>query len=281
MDGYLRVSPGASELDLEARFVRGSRINGANLRRACIDQTWEQQLEIFSNILLTNLFAIYESWIASVLHTLGHSNQSLEKGLQFPTVTRGGKVSGARRVIALLTATESIAIKNNFYGKLKRNSKYSEPVLDNLLLCYRYFKEVRNCLIHRGGMADQKTEDAYTCFAAVANTAALGLSEVPAHVPIVNGNRVALILRGVVGFSDVVNRLILTLDTELSRSTSAEKELTLRWKEKFGKKRYMLATDPKRRKKKIARMLDILEFPRLGTVDESAEAMLMRTHLIF
>jgi hypothetical protein len=84
VQGYLGVVPDATVADLNARFIHTSKIHGANLRRACIDQAWDKQLEFFAHILLTNLFAIYEGWIEATLKVIQRHNTTNIKGLQFP-----------------------------------------------------------------------------------------------------------------------------------------------------------------------------------------------------
>ena len=44
----------------------------------------------------------------------------------------------------------------------------------NLILCYRYFKEIRNAQVHSGGIANQTAVDAYNAFLPVSGKAGLG-----------------------------------------------------------------------------------------------------------
>jgi hypothetical protein len=52
---------------LTGRFIAGSGIHGANLKRACLETTWDQQQSQFAKFLLIDLFALYEGWLASTL----------------------------------------------------------------------------------------------------------------------------------------------------------------------------------------------------------------------
>src|SRR5260370_397989 len=61
--GYLQIVPTATVPQLNARFTEGAAIHGANLRRACVEHTWDQQTEAFGRIVLTNTIAIYEGWL--------------------------------------------------------------------------------------------------------------------------------------------------------------------------------------------------------------------------
>ncbi len=193
VQGYTGVRPKSSVAELQDRFVTGSGIAGANIRRACIDRTWEQQQEELAKFILFDVMSLYESWIALIFDELSLSTQQRIKQLQFPTNrTTGGRTTGVWAVIAEITALESTTIRKSFYDQLVMHKKNSKAYLDNLLTCYRYFKEARNSIIHNGGIADVKAEQAYNSFKSIARTTDLGVREVPAHLPILAGQPISL-----------------------------------------------------------------------------------------
>jgi hypothetical protein len=269
--GYVAVNPAAGVKEIDGRFVAGSGIHGANLRRACIEHSWEQQQEEFARLLLTNAIALYESWVRSTLGVLGSQSVSAEKQLQMPTVVIQGKKTGAWAAVDTLTASESSMLKAIFYSSLLGHGKNSRQYLDNLLKVYRFFKECRNCMMHNGNLADQKAYDAYQGFAAVATKSALGLKEVPQHSALTLGQPVKIHLRGVVGFCDIVMRLVATLDAELARSKSAEREFQRRWATRYGRRYSLKTVDLGRRKKQIERLVTKLGFPRPAATENIAE----------
>lgn len=221
-----------TENDLLRRFDWGSQIHGVNLKKAYIDHSWSDQQENFAKILLTNLFSIYEGWLADIQITLNIADDFV-KDMQFTTrFDRNNRpVDGIRFGIQNIQIHQSIPIRNAFYNQLCNNRKYSLIHLDNLLKCYRFFKEVRNCYIHHGGIVDQRLENAYHEFQPVATVADLGLKEVPNHIqPIIN-NPIQISLRGVVGIGDVIIRIITTLDAEFSVTQIAESEIISRCQE--------------------------------------------------
>jgi hypothetical protein len=140
--------------------------------------------------------------------------------LQFPSA---GPVTSISKL-----ARPSTALQGVFLASCRKNSRNSEKELSNLLVCYRFFKEMRNMLAHNGGKADSDTVKSYQAFRSVATVSALGLSEVPLHHAVVLGGEINLELRGVIGLSDVILRIITTYDAILSESKLAEQELTRR-----------------------------------------------------
>jgi len=88
-----------------------------------------------------------------------------------------------------------------------------------------------------------------------------GPSQKPACPPVLEGKTVALSLHGVVGFSDVIIRLIAALDAEFACTSYAEQEFPAQWREKLGKK-YTLKTTASEREKQIKRLVRSLGLPK-------------------
>jgi hypothetical protein len=272
-----------SDHDLLNRFDWGSGIHGVNLKRACLENTWDEQQDQFAKFLLINFCALYEGWIESIQSVLGFSDKYI-KELQFPpSMDKAGKPWGVRNAINQITAKRSALILNDFYPMLITHNKNSLAQLDNLLLCYRFFKECRNCLVHQGGMADRKAEDSYLSFHNIASPANLNVYEVPQHYPAVKGNPIQMPLRGVVGFGDVVIKIVATLDAELSVSQQAEHEFVNRVRDWANNARGIgktsLKKDPYRRSGQILRILKSLDFPPPLKTDK-IESLLIRENIL-
>jgi hypothetical protein len=219
VSGFLQEVPESSPVQLNDRFVFGSKIHGTNLKKACVETTWEAQKHQMSGILLTNAFAVYEHWADEILACVGKPGG---KGrlLQFDDV-RGGKL-GLAGTVKSICATESRTLKAAYYPVFCGSPKYSWPLMKNLIACYRFYKELRNSQIHNGGVASKLAADAYAAFAPVSDKASLGMRGDLIHDPISEGDKIALHLRGVVGFCDILFRMMVTVDAELCRSKSAE-----------------------------------------------------------
>ena len=255
--GFLDSVPNASEAELTGRFVQGSGLRGVNLRKATIMRSWNEQQQQLALFVLISAFAVYESWVDSLLEVLNDTNQ-LTKDLQFPTT----KDKGIWNAIAKLTKPESVELRESIYPSLIVNPKYSGPNLDNLMTCYRYFKELRNCLIHHGGIVDNRCEEAYLQFKKVATTSDLGIKEVPEHIPTIDGDHVNLSLRGVIGFSDVMLRIMTTIDAEVSQAKVAESEFVRRWINVYGKVVRISKSDNRVRSHQIERRVQLLSLPK-------------------
>jgi hypothetical protein len=218
VNGFLLEVPTSTPKQLHDRFVFGSTIHGTNLKKACVQTSWEEQKHHMSGIVLTNAFAIYEHWADEILACVGLVGGK-GKRLQFDdTPTK----AGLPETLQDLCTNESATIKKALYPTYVASPKYSLPIIKNLLVCYRFFKELRNAQIHNGSKATKEAEAAYLSFVPVSSKVALGMKGNLVHDAVVEGHDIRLHLRGVVGFCDVLFRMIVTVDAELSRSEKAE-----------------------------------------------------------
>lgn len=222
VNGVKKEFPNISEAELAAKFSFGSGIHGVNYKRAFEDHTWTQQQTKFTWILLNSTIPIFEEWLKELKQN--YFPDMKVKDLQFP-----GQVQAE---VSRLTSSPSIILKNSFYSTYlgKRDRCYGQ--IDALLHCYRLFKEARNCYMHNGSKADAKLINAYALYTPFATPAALCVSEVPEFSPPVLGNEIQISLRGVVGFSYILIKILVSLDTELLCAINAEREFISRYQEK-------------------------------------------------
>lgn len=145
-------------------------------------------------------------------------------------------------------------MKSAYYPIFAAQPKYALNALSNLMLCYRYFKEIRDCQMHGGGLGSSTAQNAFNMFQPVSSVTSLGINGPLLFEPVVEGQPVKLHLRGVVGFCDVLSRIIVTLDAEFSRSVLAEPYFIKMLKGSLRGKSSLLSGEPKRRTKQIEKL---------------------------
>lgn len=275
--GFLNEVPAATPAQLNDRFVFGSGIHGTNLRKACVKTTWEEQKHHLSAILLTNAFAIYEHWTDEILISLAMTDGKGER-LQRKD-SPGGKI-GLQTTVQNLCLPESSTLKTAYYPIYSSSPKHSWSKIANLMACYRFFKELRNAQVHNGGVASKRATDAYAAFAPVSGKAALGMKGDLIHAPVVEGEKVALHLRGLVGFCDILLRIIVTLDAELCRSERAEAVFEAAFKPL---QKRTLSSNPKRRHMQIVNLCRAAGFPKTSDTELVRKFLISRgsNHLIW
>lgn len=256
VSGYLAAVPDATAAQLNERFVKGSGLHGTDLKGACVDANWDDQKSRFASLVLSNAFSIYESWADEIAKEFGGSFRGLN--LQFP-----GDVAG---IIATLSASSSSVMMAAYYPIYSTQGKYSGSILPNLMLAYRYFKEVRNCEMHAGGLAGDRVLQAYRLFLPFSDKMNLGMrGDLILDEPI-SGAPLRLHLRGVVGFCDIMLRIIATLDAELGRTANAEKAFKINMANVIGEP-VMLGGNLKRRRQQVASRCVKAGYPRPANID--------------
>lgn len=224
VSGFLTAVPDASSQDVAGRFVSGSGIVGADVKGMVTKLTWEEQKDRFAEFILTNVFAVYESWARRLISSTGVRKMSDRDLYRIGN----GSTSGLPAFISHVTATPSATMQTAFQPAFMRHKKVHVTELENMLRCYTYFKEIRNCQIHNGRVADQKAVEAFNSFSPVSSASALKTKEAVEHFPVTHGSHTRLSLRGVVGFCDIVLRLMITVDAQLSGSDAAERAALVR-----------------------------------------------------
>lgn len=251
VSGYYNENNIQNIVDLSKKFVEPSDTNNhPNLYRACIGQTWDEQEFYVTKNLLTNMFAIYEGWIDNMLCIL-HKDRYMAKRFQYPL---NGNVPNYLSILQDAQLRGNQDLVDCFYEIYKTSNKYYDfHKIDNWLKLYRYFKEARNCIIHNGGTStSQKTIDAYNEIINLTKED-YGVKELPEIIPPVTTDRpIELSLRGVVGFSQILIKLVSTFDVEFIKCEFADEymlsELRLAQPEQF-------KTDPNRIRNGVNRLL--------------------------
>lgn len=214
VNGYYHEMNVKQNTKLSARFVDSEDItNRPNLYRTCIEQSWEQQVYSISRNLLTNIFALYEGWIETILPQLSDNDISA-KSFQFPIL--------AGTTLTSMQQHENTALVNALYNAYVAKNKGSKlSHLDDYLKIYRYFKECRNCIIHSGGRTNQKLINAYNDVSGL-TAIDLDVAEVPEMEPVTAEDEIVkMSLRGVVGFSQIIIKLVEVLDMEFIKADKA------------------------------------------------------------
>lgn len=252
--GYMLENPTATQHEIDHRFVEGCNIKGANIRASCAEKSWENQVEMFSQVLLIQLCAIFESWIDEMLTVLKENDEnkrsSIAKKLQYPEDYQDGLkqlLSSKSRVLAA------------FYDGLKEHKKNNSSHIKELLVCYRYFKECRNSLVHCGGISTKKLIEREKQLLLLAPSD-LHIKRIPDIRLTDSDNMVKLDFKGIEIFADIIIQLITTYDAELSQCKNAESEFLELWGDAYGEKK-LNKHDNNERIKQVSNCLNQLRLP--------------------
>lgn len=216
VNGYYHEMNVTQNERLSARFVDSEdKTNRPNLYRTCIAQSWESQEFSIARNLLTNIFALYEGWIEMILTSLGVTRvRDKAKKFQFPNEARAALVNMQQN-------SNNVLVDALYNAYIIKNHKSRLVHLENYLKVYRYFKECRNSIIHKGGKTTRELISAYNSIKNL-TLADLDVDELPLMAVVTTVNQeVKLPLRSVVGFSQIVIKLVEVLDAEFIKADNA------------------------------------------------------------
>jgi hypothetical protein len=256
---FAKQNPGVSENDLVSRFVSPATTRRQiTVRKNFIETTHAQHEQELSHILLVNAFAIYEAWLEDLLDVLRENTKQNVKGLQFPTSPDGTK--GVGPTLQRLLTNSSAFSTSAFLHGARRHRRYRLVYLEPMLICYRFFKEARNALMHHGGEVTPSVGIAASAYANVANVTAMGMPKAPPLPQLTVGTPLVIPLTPVINFVEVMLRLMVTIDAELTAAPLAEQHFVERWKA-YSPKRIDLPRREEKRLKWLTGALVNLGFP--------------------
>ena len=215
-------NPAADGRIFQSEVDPDQEIHGVDYRSSYIDTPWEQQEEQLAWLLLNNLLAIHEGWIQRLYEerfsAKGYAEKKFVKNLEYPKL--------ASKFLTYYAAgnKKSVTMYNAYFEVYKISSKLDFNKLDTYMLLYRFFKEARNCYMHHSFVASKDIVDAYTNYSQNVAFGDLDAAEAPVIIPPVLGHPVRLSIRGVIGFSQFVRRILIISDAYLIMTTAAEDE---------------------------------------------------------
>ena len=217
---YFIEHPDASNIDAKNALVSGLNVHGLNPKRIANELTWDYQEQYIAELLLINAMAIFDTWADSFVDStiLLQSNTQIKK---IKADIKKGDFSSFDSAISA-ESTSSMA------GCFRFSAQKHDTHINNLRLVYKYFKSCRNCCAHGNRRFDNKAESNYNSIKGFTKEDC-GIKEFPKIAASQQGAPLELFLRGVVGFYDVLIRIINHYDLVAAEKTCVENELLKRW----------------------------------------------------
>ena len=132
-------------------------VHGVNYTRAFFEKNISDHEEQLAWLLLNNLFAIHEGWAQRLYNEafkgLHYDEYKFIKNLEFTGLMK--KFSSYYMTIN----KKSLLMKNAFFSNYMNEARLDFSKLDNYMLCYRVFKEMRNCYMHHNSVASKQVVD--------------------------------------------------------------------------------------------------------------------------
>lgn len=270
--GWRAVAPDMSQEDLDARFSAGLDMSGSNVVTFMDARSWDEQVEEIARLRLMMLFSHVEGWLAAMALTL-----------QVPAKQRRSWAAAMllpKKYPAALAGLGTSAAMTDLYLASARHLYDLDAGITDAVLALRYFKELRNAIVHSGGRASAAVIQTQKDYEQSIATAPLWTHyQPPRYVPAQIGDEIEVDHHGVVGLTGLVQRCIVTFELAFLRTPAGEDAYLKRWKELFHK-RGSLPADAGRRGRALASMQAKIGGPFPLTPVPSLEALLVKARLI-
>lgn len=233
--GMLIENPNLKDTDFAKLFNVGSGIHGVNYKKNFAKKTWDEQKGELAIILLNHSIAIFEGWIDSivklhfpVLNSRGIVNEFRTKerikNIQFPHSILGE--------VCTMVSDQSSFMVSNLYNKYRALKKRDYSKIEQYLYCFRVYKELRNSYMHSGSVVTPQLVMSKQQYCQnVLSPNDLSSSYLPDFSWINNiGDSLFIKLEDAVFLTDIIIKIVLSIDSELSKSKAAEQMLINRFK---------------------------------------------------
>lgn len=236
---YYTESPNARAVEAKKALTHGLAHCRLNPRYIANGLDWEDQQQYLATTLLINAFAIFDGWVDNLVEsTISNevlnevSNNSDNKRRTHHDRTMGDKIKDDFKKGIFQTYNDVLehekpsTLYNCFYITQKLPSV---DQLGQLQLIYKYFKSCRNCCTHGNMCFTYTAEQLYKRIENLSKDEC-GLTELPQIMFTKKGEPVKLVFRGVVGFFEVLKKIMTYYDLVAANKIAADKELIKRWK---------------------------------------------------
>src|SRR5579875_287134 len=234
VSGFVAAKPTIDPKILTGRFVDGSDVEGIDLRASVVDTPWEVLDYQTCRLLLTITVALYENWCHELCKSfqlsgiiVSANKRKYEDGLQWPDPYPGHSGMNISSVITNLTSNDGVSPGMTHIANRVQSTQVNVSTFSPRMTVYRMFKEARNAIAHQGGVATKRLCTAYNeCTSIV--PADLGMRIVPSLDTPALGRHVQLSWRSIIGFADMLRRMVVDVDHLLMSTQTAMQDLSLR-----------------------------------------------------
>ena len=279
--GFTHCFPEMNNKILKEKFLTGLEIpGGIDLESVCLSQEWDAHVHRFSKSLIFEACTMYEAWAEKICDYVLPGDEKARKSLQFPT-TNGS--DGYMKVVNKVNLNASGFIKNNFFGIVSSNKMSRWVRINDFLIMYRYFKELRNSFIHGSGNVNQEIIDCYSEVESMHNARGQ-LTKFPINLsrPTID-SKIIIPIRDSVIFYSYIKYIIITFDAALCVSLSSENYMSHRIKEYINsnkKQVYHIPHNTSKKERVVKKILSGSFFPFSSSIDPIVDWLVHRNLVI-
>lgn len=225
----LAAQPELSPKAVNDHFFQGRRVQGANMKGFITNCSADDQRRFLAKMVLFETISLYEGWLLTLI-------KRLDVALDWRHFQVPGRVE---RALADYRAAGGVSacIEHCYYPLLAAKTEVAPSYLRARIGCFRAFKQVRNALAHNNGVIDDKQHSLLRNYQNVQATDLFTPEELqkksktaPRFGTLTANRKIELDLHGVVGFTEILQKIMVTIDAEMARGGAADRYLLARFR---------------------------------------------------
>lgn len=278
--GFSHCFPDVDNKVFKEKFLSGLDLpGGVDLESVCLNIEWNEHVHRFSKSLIFEACTMYEAWVEMICEHVLPGDDKAKKSLQYPS--KNGS-DGYMRVINKVNLNTSAFIKDNFFPIVSTHKMNRWGRINDFLVMFRYFKEIRNSFIHGSGRVSPSIIDCYNEVVTFQNARG-HLTKFPIKLsqPTIN-TRIDISLRDSVIFFSYIKYLMITFDAAICVSSNAESYMSSRIGQYIKANKgnvYHIPYETKKKERVVRKILSGASFP-FGVDNEAVTNWLVLEKLV-
>lgn len=270
--GYFSSGTKPDHGSLRQKFLAGSGLTkGDFLHLSSLDHFRDDLAILVHMSLMTNI-SLFEGWQDALSKEYGLSNNQTKAlewpgQLVYPRHTQNGASAGpgCPDMLSSIRAAENSTLMEDTFGPVLTSAPgYSRSNIDDFYVCFRAWKEARNCITHAGGRASNRL---ITDAVQLANLSSGGLPPLkwfPQLAIPTQNELITIPFKDVMSFGQVLRHIVCTVDAELAQTQRGEQVFFSRFEAHRRSDYYDVPSHTARRQRVIREICKAINFPKVA-----------------
>lgn len=231
---WLILNSSVSNKDIDTLLDFDGEIHGVDYYKAFINKSWDDQKNEIVWLLLNTIVSTFEDWAFSIVYNhfpILNADGSINENATRNRVDNLQKPDQFSNEIHQMTSSLSAFTSTYVYPKMSTLKRRKFVKLSNFLYCFQVFKKMRNSYMHRGKKVSQDLIDAVNNYNSnVTSASDLEVRYLPIFGPFSIGDVIIPDYKKVAFLNEIIIKVVVSIDAELSKTSAAEDVLVNRFK---------------------------------------------------
>ncbi|MDQ0102975.1 hypothetical protein J2T10_002632 [Paenarthrobacter nicotinovorans] len=282
--GYFSTKAKPEHTTLRDRFLSGSGLTKADFLQLAAPDSFPNDLEVIVRMSLMTNISLFEGWqdaISTECDLSSGKKAALEWPSQavYPRLNQNGQSRGpgcTDMLTSLCSMEPSRLMIDTFGPVLTAAPGFSRSNLDDFYICFRAWKEARNCFTHGGGRASSRFISDVQRLNGISERGLPPLSWFPTLPTPAEGETINIPFKDMLSFSQVLRMIVCTVDAELAQTRRGERVFFKRFTADRLRKNNDIPFEKSRRHRVISDICTRIRLPKPKALSDIDDALTAR-----